>query len=372
MSKKKRDYYETLQVSRTATDEELKKAYRKLAVQHHPDKNPGSKQAEDSFKEVNEAYQVLSDPQKRSAYDRFGHAGLGGQGFGGFEQGFGGASFQDIFDNIFGDIFGQGGGGGPAAGVDLRYHLELSFEEAALGAEKKITFEKENRCETCSGTGAKPGTKPKTCRACQGAGQIRFNQGFFTLSRTCATCSGRGTIIEDKCTSCRGRGRTKQPHTVTVKVPAGIDTDQRMRLRGEGEVGDGNGRPGDLYVQITVKEHPLFRRDAEHVILDFPITFVQAAMGAEVQIPTLGGLLPLKLSPGTQSGDIKRLKGKGIARLNGSGFGDQIVRILVETPTKLTARQRELLTEFDKEDSRESHPNIASFVQKFKTLFSKS
>lgn len=368
---KKRDYYEILQVTRTATDEELKKAYRKLAVQHHPDRNPGNKESEDAFKEINEAYQVLSDPQKRSTFDRFGHAGLGAQGAGGFEQGFGGASFQDIFDNIFGDIFGQGGPGGGPVGVDLRYHLELTFEEAALGTEKKITFEKESPCATCSGNGAKPGTKPKTCRTCQGAGQIRFNQGFFTLSRTCTTCSGRGTIIEEKCGTCRGRGRTKQPTTVTVKVPAGIDGEQRLRVRGEGEVGEGTGRPGDLYVQVSVAEHPLFRRDGEHVILDFPITFVQAALGTEVQVPTLAGLSLLKISAGTQSGDIKRLKGKGIARLNGSGFGDQVVRILVETPTKLSARQRELLSDFDKEDSKDSHPTIASFVQKFKTLFDK-
>lgn len=365
----KRDYYEILQVSRTATDEELKKAYRKLAVAHHPDRNPGDKTAEDLFKEINEAYQVLSDPQKRAAFDRFGHAGLGGAG--GFEQGFGGgASFSDIFDNIFGDMFNQGGQG-QAGGVDLRYHLELSFEEAALGTEKKITFEKQATCETCAGSGAKAGTKPKTCKTCRGAGQVRFNQGFFTLTRTCASCLGRGSLVEEKCEGCRGKGKIKKPHSVMVKVPAGIDNEQRLRLRGEGEIAEPGGRPGDLYVLVKILEHPLFQREEEHVILDFPITFVQASLGADVEVPTLGGLTALKIPAGTQSGDLKRLKNKGIARLNGTGFGDQIVRILVETPTKLNARQKEILQEFEKEGTRESQPGIATFLQKFKEIFNK-
>lgn len=365
----KRDYYEILQVARTASGEELKKAYRRLAVQHHPDRNPGDKKAEELFKEINEAYSILSDANKRSAYDRFGHAGLGGAGgFGGFEQGFGGASFSDIFDNIFGDIFGQQAGG-PAGGVDLRYHLEISFEEAALGTEKKITFEKEISCDTCQGSGAKAGTSPKQCKTCRGSGQVRFNQGFFTLSRTCSACMGRGSVIEDKCATCRGRGKSKKPHSVMVKVPAGIDNDQRLRLRGEGEIAEPGGRAGDLYVLVRIKEHPLFRREDEHVILDLPISFVQAALGAEVEVPTLGGPATLKVPAGTQSGDLKRMKGKGIARLNGSGFGDQIIRILVETPTKLTSRQKELLAEFEKEAGRDCQPSIASFLQKFKELF---
>ena len=364
----KRDYYEILQVERNATEDELKKAYRKLAVQFHPDKNHGNKEAEERFKEINEAYQVLSDPQKRSAFDRFGHSGLGGMG--GFEQGFAGASFTDIFDNIFGDLFNQGGGG-PSAGVDLRYQMEVTFEEAALGVEKNINFEKETACETCAGSGAKPGTKPKTCKQCRGTGQVRFNQGFFTMSRTCSTCMGRGVVIEEKCDGCRGRGRIKKAHSVSVKVPPGIDHEQRLRLRGEGEIGEPGGKPGDLYVVIAVHEHPLFRREAEHLILDLPISFVQASLGAEVEIPTLAGTTPLKIPSGIQHGELKRLKGKGIARLNGSGFGDLIVRVLVETPTRLSNRQKELLQEFEKESSKDCQPLIASFLQKFKEIFSK-
>ncbi len=359
------DYYILLGVTRTATDDELKKAYRKLAIQHHPDRNPGDKVSEEKFKQLNEAYQILSDPQKRAAYDQFGHAGVN-QGFGGFEQGFGAGSFSDIFDNIFGDIFGGGGG---SSGVDLRYNLEISFEEAAFGVEKEINFEKESSCKSCDGNGAKAGTKPKTCRNCRGTGQVRFNQGFFTLSRPCAGCSGRGVIIEEKCPDCRGRGRVRKPHTVTVKVPAGIDSEQRLRLRNEGESSELGGQSGDLYVHIRVKEHALFRREAEHVILELPITFTQAAIGAEIDVPTLLGATPLKVPSGTQSGTILRLKGKGIKRLNGSGFGDQLVRLNIETPAKLSTRQKELLREFESESAKDSHPGVTSFLNKFKEIF---
>lgn len=361
----KRDYYEILGVSRTAAGDELKKAFRKLAIQYHPDRNPGNKGAEEQFKEINEAYSVLADPQKRSTYDRFGHAGLEQQGFGGFEQGFG--SFSDIFDNIFGDIFGNRGG--PSQGIDLKYHLEISFVEAAFGVEKDIAFEKESICNACSGTGAKPGSRPKTCPSCRGSGQTRLNQGFFTLTRTCGQCMGRGAIIGDFCSSCRGAGKTKGRHTVNVKIPAGIDSGQRLRLRGEGEIGEPGGRPGDLFVTVEVSEHPLFTRQNEHVILEMPITFVSAALGAEIEVPTLEGAAQLKIPAGTQSGTAFRLKGKGIKRLNGSGFGDEVVRVSVEIPTNLTNRQKELLQQFEREDNKNSHPGISSFLKKFKELF---
>ncbi len=363
------DYYIILGVIRTVSDDELKKAYRKLAIQHHPDRNPGDKASEEKFKQLNEAYQILSDPQKRAAYDKFGHAGVnqGGFGGGGFEQGFGGGSFSDIFDNIFGDIFGGQSGG--SSGVDLRYNLDITFEEAAFGIEKEINFEKESTCETCSGNGAKPGTKPKACKNCRGTGQVRFNQGFFTLSRPCATCAGRGVVIEDKCPDCRARGRVRKPHNVTVKVPAGIDSEQRLRLRGEGESSELGGQSGDLYVHIRVTEHAFFKREGEHVTLELPITFSQAALGAEIDVPSLLGATALKIPAGTQSGAILRLKGKGIKRLNGSGFGDQLVRLNIETPTKLTARQKELMREFETESAKESHPGVTSFLNKFKEIF---
>lgn len=360
----KRDYYEVLGLARSATDEEIKKAYRKLAIQYHPDRNPGDKTSEDAFKEVNEAYQILSEPAKRSAYDQFGHAGLGMGG--GFEGGFSG-SFTDIFDNIFGDIFGNAAAGG--GGVDLRYNLELTFEEAAFGIEKQISFEKEASCTNCQGSGAKPGTKPTPCRGCRGTGQVRFNQGFFTLTRTCAQCSGRGFLIEERCQECRGRGRVRKPHSVSVKIPPGVDSNQRLRLRNEGEASEPQGRPGDLYVILKVLEHSLFKREEEHVLLDLPITFVQAALGAEIEVPTLLGKTSLKVSAGTQSGEVVRLKGKGIKRLNGSGFGDELVRIVVETPMHLTSKQKDLLRSFDAESSKDSHPAMARFLQKFREIF---
>lgn len=362
----KRDYYDVLGVSRTATSEELKKAFRRLAIQHHPDRNQGNKEAEEKFKELNEAYSVLSDTQKRNTYDRFGHAGLEQQGFGGFDQqGFG--SFSDIFDNIFGDIFGSRGG--TASGIDLQYHLEISFVEAAFGVDKEITFEKETTCTSCSGTGAKPGTKPKTCPNCRGSGQIRLNQGFFTLTRTCGHCMGRGSTISEHCSDCRGAGRKKRPHTVQVKVPAGIDSGQRLRLRGEGECAEPGGRAGDLFVTVEVAEHPLFNRQNEHVVLDLPVTFVQATLGVELDVPTLEGTARLKIPSGTQSGAVFRLKGKGIKRLNGSGFGDEVVRVIVETPTNLTQKQKDLLRQFEKEGNSTSQPGISDFLRKFKELF---
>jgi molecular chaperone DnaJ len=361
----KRDYYEILIVERSASDDDLKKAYRKLAIQFHPDRNPGDATAEIRFKEINEAYQILSDGQKRAAYDQFGHAGLGGAGFGG-GGGFSG-NFSDIFDNIFSDIFGnQSSGAAGAQGVDLRYNLEVTFEEAAFGVEKVITFERENACAPCNGSGAKPGTTPTKCSTCRGTGQMHFNQGFFTLSRTCSACQGRGAVITHHCTKCQGRGRVKSPASVEVKIPAGIDSDQRMRLRGEGEAAEAGGRPGDLYVHVRVKDHPLFRREGEHLILDLPINFVQAAIGAKIEIPTLGSSAEISIPPGTQSGEILKLRGKGIKRLNGNGSGDLVIRVLVETPSKLNSRQKELLREFAAEEGRGTHPAVDQFLQKFK------
>jgi molecular chaperone DnaJ len=362
----KRDYYEILGVSKSVSDDELKKAYRRVAIQYHPDKNPGDKEAEEKFKEANEAYQVLSDAQKRAAYDRFGHAGIGGQGFG-FDPGFGAGSFSDIFDNIFGDIFGGGRAGD--SGVDLRYNLEIDFEEAAKGTEKKITFEKEFSCETCSGSGAKPGTKPKTCGTCRGTGQVRLNQGFFTLARTCGTCSGTGHIIEERCKSCRGKGKVKKPHSVVVNIPAGIDHDQRLRLRGEGESSEPGGRTGDLYVLIRVKEHPLFKRQDEHVILDVPITFAQAALGAELEVPTLHGPVEISIEAGTQPGETLKIRNKGIRRLNGSGFGDQFIRLHLEVPKNLSSKQRELLKQFEDLGKSDSYPGVAGFLQRLREVF---
>lgn len=362
----KRDYYEILSVTRTVTDDELKKSYRRLAIQFHPDRNPGDSQAEASFKEINEAYQILSDPKKRAAYDQFGHAGLGGAGFGsgGFEGGFNG-SFSDIFDNIFSDIFG-GSAAQSATGVDLRYNLEISFEEAAFGTERTITFEKDTSCESCKGSGAKAGTSPKPCKTCRGSGQMHFNQGFFTLSRTCNTCQGRGAIIEEHCNTCRGKGHVKKPASVEVKIPAGIDSEQRLRLRGEGEVAEVGGRAGDLYVHVRVKEHPLFRREGEHLLLDLPINFVQAALGAKIEIPVLKGTTEIAIPAGTQSGEVLKLRGKGIRRLNGNGNGDLVVRILVETPHKLSSRQKDLLKQFGEEETRGAQPGLEKFLQKFK------
>ncbi|MCB0403549.1 MAG: molecular chaperone DnaJ [Bdellovibrionales bacterium] len=363
----KPDYYETLELSRSATDDEIKKAFRRQAIKFHPDRNPGDKEAEEKFKQVNEAYQVLSDPNKRATYDRFGHAGLGGASGFGFEQGFGG-NFTDIFDNIFGDIF-SGARRGPAAGVDLRYTLEITFEEAAFGTERAIQFEKEVACDTCSGSGAKAGTQPQTCRGCNGSGQMRLNQGFFTLTRTCSECGGSGKYIRDRCPDCRGKGRKKKAHRVTVKVPAGIDSDQRLRIRGEGEMAEPGGPPGDLYVVIAVQEHPLFRREAEHITLEMPISFALAALGGEAEVPTLQGVTKLKIAAGTQSGKVVKLKSKGVARLNGNGFGDQYVKLIVEVPTRLSAKQKELLRQFEEEGSPNSHPGISSFLESFKDLF---
>ena len=371
----KRDYYEVLAVNRNASETEIKKAYRRLALQCHPDKNPGDKEAEERFKELSEAYAVLSDPQKRATYDQFGHAGLnGGGGFSSGGFGFGGTPFEDIFSDIFGDIFGAGGAAGARRGRgrrgdDLRYNLTISFEEAAFGLETKIQVPRHHPCEACGGSGAKKGTGAKTCPTCRGAGQVRYQQGFFSLTRPCPDCGGEGKVIENPCPECRGSGRVRGKKTISLKIPAGVETGSRLKLSSEGETGLQGAPPGDLYVVISVREHPIFQREGQDVICETPISFPQAALGCELEVPTLDGKVKLKVPAGTQSGKVLKLAGKGIPVLQGYGRGDQLVVIRVETPTRLTSRQKELLEEFVREGGEEVHPMGKTFLDKVKELF---
>lgn len=367
------DYYELLGVSRSASEDDLKRAYRKAALKYHPDRNPGDKAAEEKFKELSEAYQVLSDSEKRAQYDRYGHAAFeqGGMGSGGFE--FNG-NFEDIFGDIFGDFFGSGSRGGHSRarrGEDLSYSLTISFEEAAFGTEKTISIPRASACQTCQGSGAKPGSRPARCSNCHGTGQVRFQQGFFTIARTCHQCGGQGSLVTDPCPSCRGTGSARKTSTLQVTIPAGVDTGSRLKLRGEGEQGPGASVPGDLYVMIQVRPHPLFERSNNEVVCEVPISFPQAALGADIEVPTLEGKLKMKIPAGTQSGKLFRLRSKGIVDLRGRGRGDQLVRVTVETPHKLTSRQRELLKEFDglgTEDG-DGHPLCRGFFDKVKELF---
>ncbi|NMC74161.1 MAG: molecular chaperone DnaJ [Geobacteraceae bacterium] len=369
----KRDYYEVLEVHRNASETEIKKAYRKLAIKFHPDKNPGNNEAEECFKEVSEAYEVLSDPQKRAQYDQFGHAGLAGGGFSGGGFGFGaGTPFGDIFGDIFGDLFGGGRQqrGRGRRGDDLLYNLEISFEEAAFGVESRIEVPYNKRCSACGGSGAKPGTEPKVCPTCRGAGQVRFQQGYFSVSRTCNHCNGEGRIIDSPCGACRGTGSVRDTKTMSVKIPAGVETGNRLKLSGEGGQGTKGGANGDLYVAITVKPHPVFNRDNNDVICEIPISFTQAALGAEIPVPTLDGKMNLKIPEGTQSGRVFRLRDKGIPVLQGYGRGDQLVVIKVETPVNLNKKQRELLEEFARIGGEEIHPMKKNFFEKVVDLFS--
>jgi molecular chaperone DnaJ len=365
----KRDYYEVLGVGREATDPELKTAYRKLAHQYHPDKNPGDKTAEERFKEVSEAYAVLSDPEKRVRYDRFGHQN-GQSPFEGFGGPFGAAGVSDIFGDIFSEMFG----GGPRRrarprGADLRYHLEVAFEDAAFGTTARIRIPRPRRCDVCKGSGAKPGTGPRTCPTCGGAGEVRVTQGFFSIARTCSHCGGSGRVIVDRCAGCGGAGHVREEATVEVKVPAGVDTGTRLKLQGEGEPAPvPGGESGDLYVVVQVKEHPIFRREDTEVVCEMPISFTQAALGTHIDVPTLDGPVRMKVPAGTQSGKVLRLRGKGIPALGGSGRGDQHVRVVVETPTHLTKEQRELLERFAALSGEETNPRTRGFWETVASL----
>jgi len=372
---KKRDYYEVLEVTRAAGEDDLKKAYRRLAIQYHPDRNPGDKAAEERFKEINEAYQVLSDPEKRAQYERFGHAAFqgpqGAGGFGGFDFSQG---FEDVFSDIFGDFFGTGRGRSRSRsrrGDDLRYDLEVEFEDAAHGAERVIKFQRLMTCDDCNGARARGGSEgAKTCPNCRGVGQVRTQQGFFSISTTCGQCRGEGTIIADPCPKCQGQGRVRKAVSLSVKIPPGVDNGSRLKLRNEGEAGFGGGQAGDLYVVVHVKEHSLFVRQDNDVVIEVPVSFPQAALGAEIEVPTLEGKLKLKVPPSTQSGKVFRLKGKGFVDLHGYGRGDQLVRIVVETPRRLTSRQRELLEEFARASGEDvNHPMAKGFVDKIKEMF---
>lgn len=349
----KRDYYEVLGISRTATEDEVKKAYKKLAKKYHPDLNPDSKTAEEKFKEINEAYEVLSDTEKRSRYDQFGHAGAGNDfgGFGGSAD-FGG--FGDIFDMFFGGAGGFGGGGSqrPSAqrGSDLRLDLSISFEEAAFGVEKDVEIPRMESCDVCAGSGAEPGTRPKTCTVCGGSGKVRSAQstpfGQFQTVKTCHRCHGAGTIIEKICKHCGGSGRVRKERKIHVKIPAGVDNGSRLRVAHEGEAGTLGGPSGDLYVYLTVRPHSIFKRENDDVICEFPLSFVQAALGCEVEVPTLDGKIKLTIPEGTQTATSFRLRGRGITKLRGYGRGDQHVKVRVITPTNLTEEQKKMLREF--------------------------
>lgn len=372
----KRDFYEILGVGRDASDEEIKKSYRKLAMKYHPDRNPDNKEAEEKFKEAKEAYEMLSDPQKRAAYDQYGHAGVDPQaGMGG---GFGGGGgFGDAFGGIFDEIFGgrAGGGGGRSniyRGADLRYNLEISLDQAAHGTETQIRIPTMEACDSCNGSGAKPGTQPKTCPTCHGAGQVRLQQGFFSIQQTCHKCHGTGRVISDPCGGCHGQGRLKKHKTLSVKIPAGVDEGDRIRLAGEGEHGVNGGPPGDLYVQIHLKKHAVFTREGNDLHCEMPISFTTAALGGEIEIPTLDGAANIKIPAETQSGRIFRLRGKGIKGVRSHSYGDLLCHVIVETPVNLTDRQKELLRELEetgKESGGNHHPQAQSWMDKVKAFF---
>jgi molecular chaperone DnaJ len=369
----KRDYYEVLGVSRDADAAVLKTAYRKLAHQFHPDKNQGDQAAEERFKELTEAYAVLSDEEKRARYDRFGHAGGGGSAGDPFGFGMGAASINDIFGDIFGEVFGGGGGRRArqrSRGEDYRYHLELTLEEAAFGVSKRLRIPRPRPCEPCKGSGAKAGTSPRTCPTCGGSGEVRLTQGFFAIARTCHHCQGAGRVIVEKCPACGGAGATRDEVEVEVAIPPGVDTGTRVRSLGDGGPPPApGGQAGDLYVVIQVKEHPLFRREGTEIVCEVPVSFTQAALGATVEVPTLDGPHKLKLPAGTQSGAALKVKGKGVAGLNGGGRGDQHVMIFVETPTHLNGAQRELLEKFAELAGEATHPRGHSFWEKAAELW---
>ncbi len=376
------DFYSILGVARSASADEIKKAYRKLAVKYHPDKNPDNKEAEEKFKEISAAYEVLGDADKRARYDQVGHDAFTRKGGGGF----GGAGGFDPFD-IFAQAFGGGGGGGgifdsffggggsgrsrtgPAQGNDLRYDMELTFDEAVFGAEKSITINRATNCSRCNGDGCEPGTSKRTCHSCGGSGYVSVSQGFFSVRQPCPSCSGSGQVIERPCRECRGNGTVNKSHTVKINVPAGVDTGSRMRVTGEGEAGLRGGPPGDLYIVMHVRDHDLFERDGEDVHCEVPISFTIAALGGEVEVPTISGVSKIKIAPGTQTGSRLRLKGKGIPSVRGRGRGDHFIHLKVEVPRNLSESQREALQKFAEECGDENLPEKSSFFDKVKNMF---
>ena len=372
----KRDFYEILGVAKNASEEDIKKAYRKLAMKYHPDRNPDNKEAEEKFKEVKEAYEMLTNPEKREAYDRYGHAGvdpnMGGGGFGGGAGGFG-----DAFGDIFGDIFGGGGRGrssGPQVyrGADLRYNLEITLEQAANGFDTTIRVPSWDKCDTCHGSGAKPGTQPVTCTTCHGHGQVRMQQGFFSIQQTCPKCHGSGKMIPEPCPSCSGAGRIKRNKTLEVKIPAGIDNGMRIRSTGNGEPGTNGGPSGDLYVEIHIKPHPVFQREGDDLHCEMPISFSKAALGGEIEVPTLTGKVSFTVPEGTQTGKTFRLKGKGIKGVRSGYAGDLFCHVVVETPVKLTDKQKDLLREFERmtnEGGAKHSPQSKGWMDKVKDFF---
>jgi molecular chaperone DnaJ len=376
MAAAKKDYYEVLGVNRDASEEEIKKAFKKLAMKFHPDRNPDNPKAEESFKEAKEAYEILSDDQKRAAYDQYGHAGVdpsmgGGGGFGGFNSG----NFSDAFGDIFGDIFGgaRNQRSNVYRGADLRYNLEISLEDAAKGTETKIRIPVQTSCETCHGSGARPGTSPVTCTTCNGHGQVRMQQGFFSVQQTCPKCHGTGKMVKEPCPTCHGGGRVKQNKTLNVKIPAGVDEGDRIRLSGEGEAGVNGGPTGDLYVVVHLKEHPIFQREGANLHCEMPISFSTAALGGEIEVPTLDGAAKMKIPAETQTGSVFRLRGKGIKPLRSSEHGDLMVHVVVETPVRLTEKQKELLREFESStqaDAGKHSPKNKSWVDKARDFFS--
>ena len=371
----KKDYYEVLSVTRSASLDDIKKAYRKCALAHHPDRNPGDQKSEEKFKEATEAYQVLADSQKRKLYDAYGHAGIDlGRESGG--SGFSAGGFADVFEGIFEDFFSGGGQSGRGQerarrGGDLQVDLQISFNEAAFGADKEIEIAREETCASCKGDGAKPGTSRSVCSVCQGSGQVMASSGFFSISRPCHRCHGKGSWVDHPCPSCRGGGRVPVRRKIHVKVPAGVDNGLRMRVTGEGEAGLRGGPRGDLYLDLQVLQHEFFSRQGDNILCEVPVSFVQAALGAEIQVPTLTGSTALKIPAGTQNGKVFKLKGKGIASLSRpKEIGDEEVRVVVETPTRLSEKQRELLSQFAALSGDQVNPLSSSFMSRMKKLFS--
>ena len=368
----KRDYYDVLGVSTNASDAEIKKAFRRLAMKYHPDRNPDNSEAEDKFKEAKEANDILSDQQKRAAYDQFGHAGVSTSAGGPSAQG--NSGFGDIFDSVFGDIFGAQGRGGQRvqSGANLRYDLEMSLENAIAGTAIKIRVPRLVTCNACSGSGARRGSSPVQCTNCNGAGQVRMQQGFFSVQQTCPKCRGQGKVISDPCNTCRGQGRTRDSRTISVKVPPGVDTGDRIRLSGEGEAGEFGAPSGDLYVHVIVREHEIFTREGSDIFCEIPISFAAAALGREIEIPTLDGKVKLRIPPETQSGNLFRLRGKGVRSVRSSARGDLLCRVVVETPVNLNRKQKDVLEQFEEsmlEDDKRHRPRASSWFDSVKKFF---